>query len=332
MSFSLDQLRYFIAVAEEQNISRAAERLGIQQPPLSQQIKALEAAMKVQLFWRRARGVELTEAGLSLLADARIIIERVGHAVERTRRTARGEFGRLNIGVAPTGPFHPAVPQALRTFRERYPQVHVAIEEVLSNQALERLRGETIDVAFLRANVADQHELSVYRLLDEPLIVAMPSAHALAVSTTPGGPIGLIDLAAESFIVFGGRDGPGLTDATTLACAQAGFSPIIGQEAPRITTTLGLVAAGLGVSLVPESISRVKMDGVSYRSLRGNDYPKAVLNLAHRRGDPSQTLRNFVELTRRLACGFAEGNPSAVMKAFASSTQKGSECPVRVIS
>src|SRR3954451_19349517 len=111
MAFSLDQLRYFIAVAEEQNISRAAERLGMQQPPLSQQIKALEATLDVQLFWRRARGVEVTEAGASLLADARIILERVGAAVERTHRTARGELGRINIGVAPTGPLHPAVPQ-----------------------------------------------------------------------------------------------------------------------------------------------------------------------------------------------------------------------------
>lgn len=294
----LDQLRCFVAVAEEKNISRAAERLGMQQPPLSSQMKALEAALQVQLFRRRPRGVELTEAGASLLADARVILARVEQAAERARRMARGEEGRIVIGVAPTGPIHPFVPKVIRAFRDRFPKVAVAMEEVLSNQALERLRSEQIDVAFLRADVADPDGLSVYRLLDEPLVAALPAGHPLAAD---GGSFHLQELAGESFIVFGGKDGPGLVNATILACAKAGFAPRIGQEAPRITSTLGLVAAGLGVSLVPESIGRVKMDGVAYHRVTGVDDVRAVLNLAHRRSDPSKVLRLFTEGVRRAA-------------------------------
>lgn len=147
MALKLDQLRCFVAVAEEKNISRAADRLGMQQPPLSQQMRALEDAIGAQLFRRRPRGVELTEAGAALLADAGAVLARVEEAVERARRMARGEEGRIVIGVAPTGPFHPFVPKVIRTYRECHPKVVVAMEEVLSNQALEGLRSEQIDVA-----------------------------------------------------------------------------------------------------------------------------------------------------------------------------------------
>ena len=132
----LRHLRYFVAVAEEGHITRAAERLGMQQPPLSQQIKALEKELDVQLFRRKARGVELTEAGRTLLDDARAILARVGRAVETTRRTARGEQGRLCVGIPPTGPFHPFVPAVIRAFREAFPLVSVTLEECLRTEAL----------------------------------------------------------------------------------------------------------------------------------------------------------------------------------------------------
>src|SRR5262245_31288195 len=118
MAMEVRHLRYFVAVAEEGSITRAAERLDMQQPPLSQQIKAIERELDVQLFRRRAHGVDLTDAGLALLSEARAIIANIDHAVETTRRTARGEQGQISVGVTPTGPFYPFVPRVLRAFRE----------------------------------------------------------------------------------------------------------------------------------------------------------------------------------------------------------------------
>ena len=297
----LRQLRYFVAVAEEGHITRAAERLGMQQPPLSQQIKAIEQKLDVQLFRRKARGVELTDAGRVLLEQARAVLERLDHALLLTQRTARGEQGRLLVGIAPTAPFHPFVPQAIRAFREAYPLVSVTLEECLSRQAIERLHGEQIDVAFLRAPVADPQELVVHSLLEEPMVVALPSSHELAGGGPRSRPLPLRALAGETFILFGGSAGPGIADASLAACHRAGFSPRLGQQAPRIASTLSLVSVGLGVALVPASIQRVRVDGVAYRRLLPSERPEAVLNLALRRGDPSAVVRNFSDLVRRVA-------------------------------
>ena len=135
----LRHLRYFIAVAEEEHITRAAERLGIQQPPLSQQIKAIERELDVQLFRRKPRGVELTDAGRALLAEAKTILVSLDRALETTRRTARGEQGRLCVGIAPTAPFHSMVPRAIRAFREAFPLVRLTLEEGLSNEVIESI-------------------------------------------------------------------------------------------------------------------------------------------------------------------------------------------------
>ena len=297
----LRQLRYFVAVAEEGNVTRAAERLGMQQPPLSQQIKAIERDLDMQLFRRKARGVELTEPGRVLLDQARTVLERLDHALLLTRRTARGEQGRLSVGIAPTAPFHPFVPQVIRAFRETYPLVSVTLEEDLSRQAVGRLCGEQIDVAFLRAPVPDPQGLTVHPLLEEPMVAALPSSHVLAGHGPRSEPLPLRALAQDTFIMFGGHAGPGITDASMAACHRAGFNPRLGQQAPRIASTLSLVSAGLGVALVPASIQRVQVDGVTYRRLLPCERPKAVLNLALRRGDPSAVVRNFVELVRRVA-------------------------------
>lgn len=297
----LRQLRYFVAVAEEGHITRAAERLGMQQPPLSQQIKAIEHELEVQLFHRKARGVELTESGRVLLDQARAVLERLDHALLVTRRTARGEQGRLSVGIAPTAPFHPFVPRVIRAFREAHPLVSVGLEECLSGPALELLRGERIDAAFLRAPVMDPQGLVVHPLLKEPLVVALPSSHKLAGDGFRSEPLPLLALAGETFIMFGGSAGPGIADASTAACHRAGFSPRVGQQAPRIASTLGLVSVGLGVALVPASIRRVQVDGVVYRRLLRGERPAAVLNLALRRGDSSPVVRNFSDLVRRAA-------------------------------
>src|SRR5213595_1870596 len=170
MAMELRHLRYFIAVAEEGHITRAAERLGMQQPPLSQRIKAIERELDVQLFRRKARGVELTEAGRVFLDNARAMLTQNERAIESTRRTARGEQGRLCVGVTPTGPFHPFVPRIIRAFREAFPLVSLTLEERLSNELIEHLRSGRIDAAFIRTPPADRAGLSISLLVEEAMV------------------------------------------------------------------------------------------------------------------------------------------------------------------
>src|SRR5215475_14393058 len=251
----LRHIRYFVAVAEEGRIAWAAERLGMQQPPLSQQIKALERELDVQLFRRKARGVELTEAGHAFLDNARAMLAQLTHTCETTRRTARGEQGRICVGVTPTGPFHPFVPRVIRAFREAFPLVALTLEECLSDELVERLCDERMDAAFIRTSLVDPKGLVINPLLEEPMLVALPSEHVLAVSDGDTA-ISLKRLAGETFILYG-PPGTGMYDATIAACHAAGFSPRVGQQAPRITSTLSLIAAGLGIALVPASLQRM---------------------------------------------------------------------------
>ena len=301
MTVELRHLRYFVAVAQEGHVTRAAERLGMQQPPLSQQIKALEREIGVQLFRRKARGVELTEAGRGLLADALSVLSRVQEAVEGARRTASGKQGRLRIGLPPSGPFHPFVPRMIRRFREACPLVSVSMEECLRAELIDGLHAGMLDVAFIRASIAPPEGLDVHLLFDEPMIVALPSTHALAGSGMRAAAIRLVDLAAETFIVYARLQGPAFYEATLAACAQAGFSPRLGQEAPRIISALSLVASGLGVTLVPSTMQSMTMDGVAFRPLHGPVQPKAFLSIAARREAPSAAMRDFVAMVRRAA-------------------------------
>jgi len=293
----LRHLRLFVAVAEERHITRAAEKLGMQQPPLSQQIKALERELDVQLFHRKPRGVELTEAGRALFAEARALLAHLERALETTHRTARGEQGQLCIGIAPTALFHPPVPRAIRDFREAFPLVSLTLEEGLSHEVVERLCSDRMDVAFVRNAAIDVEGIVIKRLLDEPLVAALPSHHA-ATRAKREPALSLESLANDPFVLTG-PPGTGLYDETVAACRATGFSPRIGQLAPRITSTLGLVAAGLGVALVPGSLQSMKMDGVVYRRLKGAGQPKAFLGLAWRKGDRSPVLLHFLAHVRK---------------------------------
>ena len=297
----LRHLRYFVAVAEEGHVTRAAERLGMQQPPLSQQIQALERELAVQLFRRKPRGVELTDAGRALLDDARAILAHVDHAFATTRRTARGEQGRIAIGFTSSAPFHPFVPRVIRAFREAYPLVALTLDEGGTTELIEDLRSERVDAAFIRTPVADPMGIAVNPLLEEAMLVARPATHALAADATE---LPLAALAAETFIVYRRPSGPGLYDAIFGACHAAGFSPIVGQEAPRIVSTLNLVAAGLGIAIVPASLARMQMDGVIYRPLRSSGQPRAPLLLATRRGDTGAVVRRFLDVVKRMARTF----------------------------
>lgn len=295
-----NHLRSFVAVAEEGHITRAAERLNTQQPPLSLRIKALEKRLDMQLFLRKARGVELTEAGRVLLAHARTLLDQHTRTLDAVQRAGRGELGRLRIGIPPTGPLHPLVPSSVRLFRERYPAASVALEECLGDELVQRLQDEQLDVAFLRSTPRGAAGLAVETLLTESMVVALPKGHALA-KRSASSTLAIRDLREASFIVFARHHGPAFYDSTIAACQRAGFSPNIAQEAPRITTALGLVAAGLGVALVPASMQRLALDGVVFRPIDKRAGLKAVLALGWRRNDASPTLRNFVEVVRGLA-------------------------------
>lgn len=301
----LRHLRYFIAVAEEGHITRAAARLGMQQPPLSLQIRALERELNVQLFRRKARGVELTDPGRAFLGEAREMLRHLDRACEATRRAARGEQGQICVAVTSTSPFNPLVPRSIRAFRETNPLVSLTLEECLSNEAIERLLQERLDAAFLRIMVPQGKDLAVTPLLDEPMVVALPSTHHLA-ATAPDQAVALDVLASETFILYG-PPGTGMYDAIITACHTAGFNPRVGdigsstQQAPRIGSTLCLISAGLGITFVPESLQRVTVEGVIFRRVTAAAPPKSVLNLATRRGVLSPVLRQFVKTVKALS-------------------------------
>src|SRR3984957_526850 len=294
----LRHLRYFLAVAEGGPVTRAAERLGIQQPPLSQQIRALERELDAQLFHRKPRGVELTPAGRTFFEEARAILARADAAVAATRRAARGETGRIGLGFTSSASFHPFVPRAIRAFREAHPLVALTLEESGTVELVAALRSQALDIAFVRSPVGAGDNLTVRPLLDEAMVAALPSGHSLGAATEP---LPLAALAGETFILYRRPVGPGLHDAIIAGCDRAGFSPQIGQEAPRMLSTLSLVAAGLGVTVVPASMSRLEAEGVAYRRLDPSAQLTAPLNLAYRRNEISAAVRRFVGLVQKSA-------------------------------
>lgn len=298
MVIDLARLRYFVAVAEEQHITRAAERLDMQQPPLSRQIRLMERELKLQLFRRLPRGVELTTAGQALLPEAKGILARLERALEITRRAARGEQGSLCVGIAPTAPFNPMVPKAIQAFREAFPMVSLVLEEGLSNEVVKKFDSDQMDVAFVRASQVHAQGVVVTPLQEEPMIVALPGSHPMA-KRGKAQAVSLAAFADDPFILIGPQ-GTGLHDETVAACRAAGFMPKLGQAAPRITSTLSLVAAGLGIAVIPSTMQNVRMAGIAYRRLK-SPVPKAFLGLAFRRGDPSPVLKQFLSVVRTIA-------------------------------
>lgn len=289
----LRHLRYFIAVAEERHFTRAAERLGIRQPPLSIQIRQLEAEIGTPLFHRLTRGVELTEGGKLLLDEARDILERVERAKLAVRRRALGETGRMRVGFAGATYFHPRIPALIRAYRDRYPAMVLAPEQSNTPQLVAGLHAGQIDVAFVRPPLQDGEDLAVESLVEEDMLAVLPSSHVLAGAEA----VALTALAGETFILFPRAIGAGLYDAVFSAFLRAGFSPRLGQEAPQITSIVPMVAAGFGVSVVPFSTSQIRAEGVVYLPISGHA-PRAAISLAYRRDDRSPALRHFVALAR----------------------------------
>ncbi|MBN4667834.1 LysR family transcriptional regulator [Pandoraea nosoerga] len=292
-------LRYFIAVAETGHMTRAAERLGIGQPPLSQQIRVLETQLGVTLFDRLPRGMALTDAGQAFLADACEVVRKLDQAVDDVRRVAAGIKGRLSVGFTSSSALHPFVPTVIRAFRRDAPSVSLMLDESSTSELLDGLRDGQLDAAFIRQPQGDIGQIAFVPVLEEAMVLAVPSAHALALTGRAGkAAVPMTAVAAEKLILYRRRTGQGLYDAIIAACHSAGFSPNIEQEAPRLLSTLSLVAAGLGVSVVPASLMRMQIEGIVYRPL--SPAPRAPLHFAYREGvlaGPSARLLDHVRAT-----------------------------------
>ena len=278
-------------MADEGHITRAAEGLGIQQPPLTRQIQVLEAELGAQLLHRHARGVSLTEAGVAVVAEARVILAASERLPQIALRASRGEIGRLAIGYTSSAAFHPFVPRRIRAYGNAWPGVKMELEEDSTTVLVEGLKAGRLDAAFIRSVEHDPTGLRTDPLFEEPMMGVLPAGHPRAAGGA--AETALADLATETFVFYRRPAGQGLYDAIIAACHHAGFSPRIGQEAPRLPSTLSLVAAGLGVSIVPASMQRMNVEGVAY--LRLTDAPALVapLLLATRQGDRSPVVDRF---------------------------------------
>lgn len=259
----LRSLWYFVAVAEELSFSRAAERVGIAQPPLSQQIQKLEATLGCALFDRTGRRVRLTEAGTLLVGEARRILADAAHTTELLRHRGRGESGTLTIGFWPSTMFSP-LPAAVRQFRDRYPGVLVRMREVFPRHHVESLHSGAIDVAILR-EPTPEHGIAQTAILVEPFVAAVPADHPLRSRRA----IAAHMLRDEPFVLFPRDTAPGLHARLLALCRAAGFEPRVVQEAEAWHTIISLVEAGIGVSLIPSSFQGRRTGDVAYVPLTG---------------------------------------------------------------
>ena len=287
----LRHIRYFLAVARERNFTRAALKLGIGQPPLSLQIKALEQEVGAVLFRRVAHGAELTAAGQAFFQMVEEMPAQSERAIKMAQRAARGEVGTIRAGFTASSAFNNVVPDTIRAFRHAYPQVELLLEESNTTRLLTGLHEGTVDVAFLRPAVSDLARLNVRKLSEEALVLALPAGHQACANKV----IDLARLSEEPFILFPRSNGPTLYDTLVAACQQAGFEPSVHQLAPQFPSIVNLVAAEVGIALMPASMAQVKTAGVTFRSLQGN-IPSASLSLAQRKGDTSKMARSFVKI------------------------------------
>lgn len=286
----LRHLRYFCVAADEMHVRRAAERLGIAQPPLTQQIKALEAELGVKLFARAGRGVVLTEAGHAFLAEAKAILDHVERAALRAREVAGGHVGRLRVGFTESASFSPVLTRTFAAFRAKWPGVELVLEEAHTETQVERLRQGQLDAGFIRPPIPAGSPIAFEALANDPMMVAVPLGHPLArrKSTT------LKMLAHESFIGYARRQGTGLSDSVIAACRRAGFEPRIAQQAPQLSSTINLVAASVGIAVVPARMRHVRPESVAFVKLADVDL-RAQLGIAYVQAERSNAVRNLIE-------------------------------------
>jgi DNA-binding transcriptional LysR family regulator len=284
----LRHLRYFVAVAEELHFGRAAQRLGIVQPALSKQIVALERELGVTLFVRSKRGVSITEAGQALYSETRDILQRVDHATDVAKLTDSGALGSLAIGFIGPAMWN-ILPPLMREHRDRVPEIHFRLYEMTSGPMIQQVRDRILDAGFIRPFGHDQ-DLEIKTVWSEPFAIAMACDHPLAEQDV----IDLADAADETFVLVSREGSPGLFDQCLALCQSYGFSPLAIQEGNTGGAMFGMVAAGLGVTLIPESADLVPWPGVAFRPLVKSEL-QLSLAVAYRRDNRSTALTAFLE-------------------------------------
>ena len=287
----LRHLRYFVTVAEELHFGRAAARLFIAQPPLSQQIQQLERELGVSLFARTSRRVQLTPAGEAFLIEARQILGSVAQAADTAKRAARGETGWLGIGFAASATYD-LLPAVLHDFRGLYSQVELSLRERNAAEQAQALGEKTIHVGFARP-YAPHPDAMVSAVLREPFLAALPETHTLIEQAS----LPLSALADQPFISFPELPKPSYAEVVRQACEQAGFTPRVVQEVREMQTAISLVAAGFGIALLPASVQHLHRDGVVYRPL-SDPAPRTELAVVSRLDDPSPVLQNFLAIVQ----------------------------------
>ena len=290
----LRHLRYFVAVAEELNFTRAAERLHMAQPPLSTQIRALEEEIGAQLFVRDKRRVFLTPAGQELLERARTILQATLHAKTAARHAAEGVIGRLALAYTASSMFTERLPGAIRRFVGAHPHVELTLHEMASLDQLYALHERTLDVGILRKpDVSPPDGVSIESWYRTPLVAAMPKDHPLA----RGAGIRIKDLRDEPLITYPRDAGIGLYWPIMQLCADAGFRPHIVREAREPSVMIGLVSAGIGIALVPSDTQCIRLAGVAYQRITNKD-AVSTLYLAHRPGTSNDHVRRLLATLR----------------------------------
>jgi len=295
MNIETRQLRYFVTVAEELHFGRAAARLHMTQPPLSQAIAALEDGLGTALFLRNRRTVALTPAGSALLPEARRILSEAALLPDLARRAAGGETGRLALAFI-TSADYSVLPPFLRRYSERYPGVQLSLQEATSDVQIDELLRGRIDAGLLIPPLPERARaaLDYMKVLDEPLILCAPAG-----LLRKKGPVALRNLPPLPLIIFPREISPALHDAILSCFRAAGITPAIGQQAIQMQTIVSLVSAGMGLALVPQSVSNLMRPGVEYRAL-ADPTPLVETGIAWRRDNPSPVLKGFLELLRTI--------------------------------
>ncbi|MBZ5565324.1 MAG: LysR family transcriptional regulator [Acidobacteriia bacterium] len=291
---NVNQLRYFVAVAEELHFGRAAQKLGMAQPPLSQQIRRLEDDLGVQLLQRTKRRVQLTDAGRAFLEETRKTLSQLGRAVEAARGAGRGEVGRLAIGFLGAATYS-LLPTILVAFRNAFPKVEIELHELKTSELIQALRERRVNVGFVRLPVHEEI-LEVEPILSEELVVALPERHALAAKPQ----IYFRDLSDETFLMPPRHLATSFYDQVLNLCNEAGFSPKLGAEASQLQTIINLVAGGMGITLVPESVATLTGRGVVFKHLPAPT-PMMEVAVAWRRDVCSEVLMAFLKVVREVA-------------------------------
>ncbi|MDR7093929.1 LysR substrate-binding domain-containing protein [Hydrogenophaga laconesensis] len=286
------QLKYFVAVAEEGNIGRAALRLHVSQPPLTRQIQQLEEKLGTALFVRTPKGVEITTAGLFFLEGARSMIALMERTVERTQRAGQGQLGRLDVGIFGSGTLD-VIPKLLQHFSRLFPDVRVVLHTMNKIEQIEALRQRRIEVGFNRL-VADMPDIASELVKREELLAAIREDHPLNTRTQ----IRLQDLAALPMIVFPSGSRPNFIDYVYQLFKNEDLHPTVTQEVGDAATGVALVAGGLGVCLVPESTTNLRIPGVVYRPIAHEPKVTVDLSCIYRRSEQSPTLRALLEIVR----------------------------------